>query len=204
MTSSKNGEEDSNNSSSIFAEVLSASIGGMLSASALYPLEVIKTKLQAANSSTTTSTGSRADDDNEGGETTRENSSYKTTLQNDMHRGLEVESWDFFCFVFSSVADPTPKQMMRQPKIRLLLLVPGVLPNICIALRVYRPFIMELEHLLYNLELKRLCISLLIRCLKIYIILHTRVVLVVAAMMLSCPPQQIYCLDVRLNGHIYQ
>ena len=34
----------------VTAEVLSASIGGMFSASALYPLEVLKTKIQAADS----------------------------------------------------------------------------------------------------------------------------------------------------------
>lgn len=60
---SKNGEEESNNGSSIIAEVLSASIGGMLSASALYPLEVIKTKLQAANSSPTNGSTSHTDEE---------------------------------------------------------------------------------------------------------------------------------------------
>jgi adenine nucleotide transporter 17 len=40
-------------SQSIAAEVLSAAIGGMISASALYPLEVIKTKLQAGECEST-------------------------------------------------------------------------------------------------------------------------------------------------------
>jgi adenine nucleotide transporter 17 len=59
METNGNGEEARNNSTSpssnqsIAAEVLSAAIGGMISASALYPLEVIKTKLQAVECAST-------------------------------------------------------------------------------------------------------------------------------------------------------
>ena len=41
----------SNDTESILAEVVSASLGGAFSASTLYPLEVIKTKMQAETSS---------------------------------------------------------------------------------------------------------------------------------------------------------
>ena len=40
-------------SESVASEVVSAMIGGMFSASALYPLEVLKTRMQAESKSTT-------------------------------------------------------------------------------------------------------------------------------------------------------
>jgi hypothetical protein len=47
----------------IATEVLAASLGGAISASILYPLEVLKTKMQAADHSTSSSTSD--DDDND-------------------------------------------------------------------------------------------------------------------------------------------
>ena len=40
-------------SESVASEVVSAMVGGMFSASALYPLEVLKTRMQAESKSTT-------------------------------------------------------------------------------------------------------------------------------------------------------
>ena len=56
---------------SVASEVVSAMVGGMFSASALYPLEVLKTRMQA-ESKVTTSSGNNpqeetADDDEHGG-----------------------------------------------------------------------------------------------------------------------------------------
>ena len=49
----------------VAAEVISASIGGMVSASALYPLEVIKTKMQAGDQPQPKSNDDKDDDDNQ-------------------------------------------------------------------------------------------------------------------------------------------
>ena len=49
----------SDHKDTIASEVLSASLGGAISASILYPLEVLKTKMQAEGSGST-----EADDDN--------------------------------------------------------------------------------------------------------------------------------------------
>ena len=49
-------------SESVASEVVSAMVGGMFSASALYPLEVLKTRMQAESKSTTSS---KNNDDNE-------------------------------------------------------------------------------------------------------------------------------------------
>mmetsp|Transcript_29247 Transcript_29247/g.28106 ORF Transcript_29247/g.28106 Transcript_29247/m.28106 type:complete len:316 (-) Transcript_29247:36-983(-) len=50
---------------SILAEVVAACAGGMFSASALYPLEVLKTKMQAEGSSSSSSNSSSNDNDEE-------------------------------------------------------------------------------------------------------------------------------------------
>jgi adenine nucleotide transporter 17 len=69
MGTNSNGEGARNASTqSITAEVLSAAIGGIISASALYPLEVIKTKLQAAECGSTNTSNdidNKTEDDND-------------------------------------------------------------------------------------------------------------------------------------------
>mmetsp|Transcript_2211 Transcript_2211/g.4296 ORF Transcript_2211/g.4296 Transcript_2211/m.4296 type:complete len:156 (+) Transcript_2211:259-726(+) len=52
-------------SESIASEVVSAMVGGMFSASALYPLEVLKTRMQAETKATTKSSSSNDDDDDD-------------------------------------------------------------------------------------------------------------------------------------------
>jgi len=52
-------------SESVASEVVSAMVGGMFSASALYPLEVLKTRMQAESKCSDTATDATADDDDE-------------------------------------------------------------------------------------------------------------------------------------------
>jgi hypothetical protein len=52
-------------SETIATEVLAASLGGAISASILYPLEVLKTKMQAADHSTSSSDDDDNNDNNE-------------------------------------------------------------------------------------------------------------------------------------------
>ena len=68
---------------SVASEVVSAMVGGMFSASALYPLEVLKTRMQA-ESKVTTSSGNNpqeetTDDDDEHHSTTATTNSTTTT-----------------------------------------------------------------------------------------------------------------------------
>jgi adenine nucleotide transporter 17 len=59
---------------SILAEVVAASVGGAFSASALYPLEVLKTKMQAKSKDNDNDNDNDSDDDNNNGnDTSREN-----------------------------------------------------------------------------------------------------------------------------------
>lgn len=72
------------NEETILSEVIAASLGGAISASILYPLEVLKTKMQAADNNSSTSSSCEESEDIFNGQNEDENDPNTTTTENKM------------------------------------------------------------------------------------------------------------------------